>query len=288
METSVSVQNDAILKKAKRWIISSLIGALITQIASWIFFNYLITSVELFYNNLYNSIEIFGRIDYCIQILWSIFFIIGSSLLLKHGITSVRFFGKMLIVYQSIVLLSIITPPFLRSVLCKVYDNIWIREAWSSIIFRGLIIIYSFLFLMGLAALWKDRQIKMHYSTTLSLFIMITFLTCVLMMPSHLWELKGCLENPMIENYESLSKIIDIKIANMLGKGLYIPQIIGFIVQILKITCFYKLLKTPSLMPTENATDEIPYSYRPTKIEIGFVVCVALFIGTIFLTFLIV
>ncbi len=138
---------------------------------------------------------------------------------------------------------------------------------------------------MGLAALWKNKQIKTQYTTIIPIFAMVMFLYYVCFLSSNMWQMRGCFENPMLNASDFYLATLEGRISSMLA-GIF--RFISPIIQLLPIYCYCKLLKTPSLMPTEDNPDELPYSYRPTKIEIGFVICVALFIGCIFLTFLIV
>ncbi len=266
METSLSVQNDAILKKAKWWIVSSLVGRIIVQIVGK--FLYL------------------PQVYMILMFLWSVIFLIGCVQLLKHNLSSIRFFAKMAIIAESITILVYFLDNFVWvGVLSQICDTYPINNSWSRIIFHSEKIIISFVSLMGLAALWKNKQIRANYITSISILGVLTFVSCVLFFPVNAWLIKGGFVYPTMEigYFHSFHRDLYGEISQMLSA---ILGLISLIVQILFIYCYCKLLKTPSLMPTEDNPDEVPYSYRPTKIEIGFVVCVALFVGLICVSFL--
>ncbi len=281
METSLSVRNDAILNKAKWWILSSLIGSFVMWIIRrlWdylLVFNYSLEAMD--------SLEIRDNVLEAMDILlWPILFIVGCVILLKHSVSSIRIFAKMLIIYQSILILAIILDNYGWAILLnQIYESWAIHAAWSRVLWYVERIIAYFFFFMGLAALWKNKQIKKQYTTIIPIFAMVMFLYYVCFLSSNMWQMRGCFENPMLSPSEFYATL-EGRISSMLA-GIF--RFISPIIQLLPIYCYCKLLKTPSLMPTEDNPDELPYSYRPTKIEIGFVICVALFIGCIFLTFL--
>ncbi len=279
METSLSVQNDAIFKKAKWWIVSSLVLSLVSY--CWICFcmpileNYYLWA-ELGPDNIFYIIH--GIVGYVSRVL----FIVGCVVLLKHSVSSIRTFAKMLIINESVVILAMVLNVCVWPVvLSNIYENGPIQSAWRTVISYSTWLITSFIFLMGLAALWKNKQIRANYSTIISFFAILTFISYLLGLSSNMWVAKDAFANPMLE-FGDFYYTLDWEINSMLAAldGFLFP-----IVRILFIYCYCKLLKTPSLMPTEDNPDELPYSYCPTKIEIGFVICVALFIGCIFLTF---
>ncbi len=280
METSLSVQNDAILKKAKRWIVSSLVAALIVGICSSICWNFLYSVMyENYGMNAINTVDI---IDTVTSWLWPILIIVGCVILLKHSVSSIRIFAKMLIVYQGWILL------YCAIILLMNQLNLWeqmdtIVRTWWSIGQYILSLCFTFIIVMGLSALWKNKQIRTNYANIISMLILVLFVGIVLNVPGNIWHLKGCFENPTVGFWEIKSFTIDGKVSQVLGS---ISRIGSPILSILEIYCYCKLLKTPSLMPTEDNPDELPYSYRLTKIEFGFVVCVLLFIGLSCLSFL--
>ncbi len=284
METSLSVQNDAILKKAKWLIVSGLVLALIIQCV----ISYLVPILTDSFGWTREDTNIFYSIgglfsNWLLPILCIVAWVL---LLVKHTVKSIRVWSTMAIIRYGLVLLFAILNVFVwDKVLDKVFpDQGEMQWVWYTIIQYIGYFITTIIALMGLAALWKNKQIKANYGNVLRLLILVTFIGTVLSLPSEIWTIRMFLEfiksDYFTANYD-LYQSFGILFGNVV-------PITSLILQILIIYCYCKLLKTPSLMPTEDNPDELPYSYCPTKVEIGFVVCVALFIGCIFLTFLIV
>ncbi len=279
METSLSVQNDAILKKAKWWIVS----ALVLSLMSYCITNFIPLILQKSYgydweelNNFYSSCNFIGWILPTYHILY----IIGCVALLKHSVKSVRVFGKILIIFSVTNIFFNIMNGFVWD---GIFQNLFGENYWKDAVihmWRRQIIpnierfISTFILLVGFGALWKNKQIRENHTAVIRLFALLVFIQFVEVMPNNMWHSRNGHDTFLYSH-----------IGNLLGSGWYIPQIISIVSQILIIYCYCKLLKTPSDLPVE---DTEPFSYRPTKIEIGFLFSVCLFVGLIFLSFLMV
>ncbi len=278
METSLSVQNDAILKKAKWWIVSALVLILIancfTHLVLSILQDFYLRNYELM-ADLNNLHSIWKFIVVWIKPTLNILYIIGCVALLKHSVKSIRVFGKILLIFSVTNILFGIMNGFVWD---GIFQNLFEEDYWvwpSTIIPNIERFISQFILLMGFSALWKNKQIRENYTAVISLFALLIFVEFVIFIPSDMWSIRGAID--LNHKYHYLCDLLD--------SGWYIPRTIFIVTQILIIYCYCKLLKTPSAMPVE---DTEPYSYRPTKIEIGFLFSVCLFVGLIFLSFLMV
>ncbi len=287
METSLSVQNDAILKKAKWWILSALVLNLMSYCITDFIPLILLKSYGYMREELNDFYSIRDFINGWIKPVLNILYIIGCVALLKHSVKSIRVLGKILIIFSVTEMLFGIMNEFVRDEILQMlfeknqqYYNQ--NEAdiliWSFHIIPYIeILVSNFIFLMGLGALWKNKQIRENHTAVIRLFALLVFVEFVKSIPNIMWFIRAYLDSFNNNLYEYTYYL--------LGSGWYIPQIISIVSQILFIYCYCKLLKTPSAMPVE---DTEPYSYRPTKIEIGFLFAVCLFVGLIFLSFLMV
>ncbi len=133
--------------------------------------------------------------------------------------------------------------------------------------------------LFGYATLWKQDKIRLDYAPFLRLLVIVFFVKYVMYMPNDLWNLRS-----LFANSEYTQTYSDI--SNAFSNKSYLFSIINLILPLLTIYSYNKFLKTPSTIPIEDTDYIVSNSYCPTKIEIGFLISVVLFIGLILLSFL--
>ncbi len=230
METSLSVQNDAILKKAKWWIVSGFAC------------NFVLTVTSRFIG--------YGALAIVMGFIPLILSTIGCIKLLKHDSPTIKQFSKILL----IVLLLI--PLLIR--ICNILFMIlkWNNYIIQSSINFSINIICLYVFCMALAVLWKNNSIRSHCMDSIIFLAMVFLFECFTILPSILAMCMG------VRDFYGLQYIV-IHLKPLL-------QIYGFWI-------LFKGLSAISII------EEQDIDYRPTKIEIGFLISSGLFTGLFFI-----
>ncbi len=242
METSLSVQNDAILKSARRWIMAYYICLLVVPMLFAPVLIVFVMSEDIFNNN--SLLYATKAMEIIIFLLFVFIIITGLMKLKKHSLLSMQVFAQLTIIQLFISFVNLIVS-------CFSFSEYSIYVVWGQLI---LSVMQGYVCCMSYSALWKNRQINMLFRNILTGFTLITFFSISLIVLNNLYIIIG---------NESVNPILF---------SLNIP-----LTNIVYLICFKRLLAIPSAIPSEEE-NELPYSYRPARVEIGYIVSLVIFI----------
>ncbi len=261
METSLNISNDAIFSKAKWLITSALAWSIMIQFLA------IFNSLDLVYWLFGDSfvVEIFFNVG-----IYFILMLMGLLTIKEHPSTILRSFANLMIVGLIIasfasILLSI-TETYGRCYWFYSYDDkteilrtLYYICGMTTIVSA---VVQGYIICVALCKLSKiiDINISRTTHTINPYFIVYLYFAVVIFMG--IQDTSECLSNMYPIEY-----IFDI--ISMLLKIFFIPF------------CWYVYAKLQ--MSSIESIEQQNYSYSPTKIEIGFIVCIALFIGLIYL-----
>lgn len=264
METSLSVGNDAVLRSARRWIIA----AYVWQILSLLFGS---ASPSFFDNP-----EMWSNFDRMFSYFSPFVFLtvlsIGVLKLRKHSFPRFRLFANL-------ILIGVGVPVFV-SLLCMLTFDIGTPDSLIYQIFDRIASfvgpLAGYLFCVAYTYLLKNDVVNAAYRPAIAILYLAAFVNVVRDMSFWISSIAfDILDKIQIQiQYfvlENGSKIIYLD-----GRGIMM-SILFIIVCIANILGYKYLLATPSEIP---AAEDAPatFSFRPSKIEIGFIVSVALFV----------
>lgn len=255
METSLSVRNDAVLQSARRWII----GAYVWQILAILF--YLVSPLLVNSDNIEMWIELQGMFSYIYPLFFLIILSIGILKLKKHSLPRFRMFAILIVIGAGV--------PIIVSLLSKLANSSIQRTPGSFHEIFDIILFFvrplaGYLLCVAYVYLLKNDVINTMYRSVIAILCLAAFVDTAVNLS--LW----------ISSYAF--HYLDSSQWFMFGNGrTAMFQILSVIVYIASILAYKSLLATPSDIPAAEDTPAT-FSFRPSKIEIGFIVSAVLFV----------
>lgn len=267
METSLSVQNDAILKKAKWWFIAHFVLFLTYLLIAYI---YNFFEVDESISGMTKPLGIIMTILFYVY-TFNILAIIACVRLFKHNSSTIQRFTKLLLISSILPIIPIV----IRCIIQYVFKIEFVGKMAAvggigiGVLELFIILIQGYVCCMSLATLWKNEIIRTNYKD------IIIFSSIVVLLGS-----ASFLDEAWSSIVFWIDNLDEYRYINNHFCSMFIPQLLP----IVQIYCCLKLFKTPSAIPTEEKQDTLAYHYRPTKIELGYLVSILLFFGLIILS----
>lgn len=256
METSLSVGNDAVLRSARRWIIAAYVWQILTNLYQ-LAFPFLLQYVNANHDTIHVLIEFHVAFLVFCDLVFLTVLSIGVLKLKKHSFPRFRMFAILIVIGVGVPiivsLLSMLVIGIERTSgsLHKIFDTIWLFVYPLA----GYLLCVAYVYLL------KNDVINAVYRSVIAILCLAVFVGTA--MNLSFWV------GITFDYLDSNQRI-------MFGSGCTaMLQIIFVIVNIASILAYKNLLATPSDIPAVEDTPAT-FSFRPSKIEIGFIVSVAL------------
>ena len=246
METSLSVGNDAVLRSARRWIIAVYVWEILS---------------ELFYRVapfFFDNLEMWFKFSTFSPLVFLAVLSIGVLKLRKHSLSRFRLFANLILIGVGVPvfvsLLYTLTQRTPDSLIFQIFGYVWFFIDPLA----GYLLCVAYTYLL------KNDVVNAVYRPAIAILYLATFVNKVM-------NLSFWISKVMFDTQDSSQWF-----AFLSGWSIINP-ILFIIVCIANILGYKYLLATPSEIP---AAEDAPatFSFRPSKIEIGFIVSVALFV----------
>lgn len=259
METSLSVGNDAVLRSARRWIIGAYVWQIIT--ALYKFASPYIVNVIADYDTIHVLNKFHGVFFVFCNFVFLLVLSIGVLKLRKHSLPRFRIFANLIIVVTGVFIVVSVVYDLLPVLIGSISQPV------TCYIFLFLAVFRGYLLCMAYACLLKDKAIEAIYRYAIAVLCLAAFVQTA---SSSSWHILA-----LALDYDFMNAPIRIQ---MFMNGTYYMFLIIFIIACIANILGYKyLFATPSNIP---AAEDVPatFSFRPSKIEIGFIVSAVLLV----------
>lgn len=263
METALSIKNDAVLKCARRWIITAYVWDILYTLFSWFvvpkIIRMLMEQYGLYFSQVapfYSYLSIIGNGIFLICI-------IIAFIKLKSHTNSVLRQASKLFIAAFVVNFIILQMNIYAGISKYIYETTAILFLPFLTAFLLTVVTY-YLFIMSYTHLSKcSTLIKTH--SEIPILYILTFLY----------------STSSIYNCTLLFIWINLK-SYMWGiLGNILSYIFGLGILILFIICWKRLFRTPSNIP-DTEEKEIKITFVPSKAEVGYLISLLLFTGIVY------